>query len=163
MLAFESHDHRGCVRERVAAAEARCQDEGLRLTPVRRRVLEILLEEHRALGAYDILSRLRAEGLGEHPPVAYRALDFLTDHGFAHRLERLNAFVACASPEAAHRPAFLICRNCDAVGETDAAPVADALAGAASGFRIEAAAVEAEGLCPACQADGEGTCDAAKP
>ncbi|MEQ9122106.1 MAG: transcriptional repressor, partial [Alphaproteobacteria bacterium] len=67
MLAFEAHDHGACVRDHVAAAEAICRARRLRLTPVRRRVLEILLEEHRALGAYDVLSRLQAEGLGAHP------------------------------------------------------------------------------------------------
>ena len=155
------------MRELVAAAEARCEAEGLRLTPVRRRVLEILLESHRALGAYDVLERLTAEGLGAHPPVAYRALEFLTEHGFAHKLERRNAFVACACPgedaRSAHRPAFLICRNCDAVAETDAAPVARALNAAASGFRIEAAAVEAEGLCPTCQSSSDEAKGAAGP
>lgn len=153
MLAFEKHDHRACKRALAAAAEAACRERKLRLTPVRRRVLQILLEEHRALGAYDVLARLQAEGLGAHPPIAYRALDFLVGHGFAHKLERLNAFVACACPTDAHRPAFLICRNCAAVAEADAAAVAEALTGAAAaaGFRIEAAAVEAEGLCPDCQ------------
>jgi len=161
VLAFEAHDHGACVRDHVAAAEAICRARRLRLTPVRRRVLEILLEEHRALGAYDVLSRLQAEGLGAHPPVAYRALDFLVAHGFVHKLERLNAFVACSAPaaeaEGRHRPAFLICRKCDAVAETDAGPVARALEGAATeaGFRIDAAAVEAEGLCSACQACGD--------
>ncbi len=164
MLAFENHDHRHCVRDLVAAAEAVCRAQKLRLTPTRRRVLEILLEEHRALGAYDVLARLQVEGLGAHPPLAYRALDFLVEHGFAHKLQRLNAFVACADPDAGahgakgrsgeHRPAFLICRKCAAVAEMDAGGVARALAGAAAaaGFRIETAAVEAEGLCPACQA-----------
>lgn len=159
MLAFERHNHRHCVAELAAAAEATCAASGLRLTPIRRRVLEILLEEHRAFGAYEVLERLRAENLGAHPPVAYRALEFLVEHGFAHRLERLNAFVACARADCdaagSGRPAFLICRSCHAVAEADAGAVAQALDGAAAaaGFRIETAAVEAEGLCPACQAD----------
>lgn len=145
MDAFADHDHRGCMRAGLAAAERRAAAEGLRLTPVRRRVLEILLESHRALGAYDLLARLRAEGLGSQPPVAYRALDFLTTHGMAHRIERLNAFVACARPEAAHDPAFLICRVCDRVAEAPRPPLP-----AAEGFAVEAASVEAEGVCPRC-------------
>ncbi len=168
MLAFEDHDHGDCVRGLVAAAEAACVAKRLRLTPIRRRVLEILLEEHRALGAYDVLGRLQAEGLGAHPPAAYRALDFLVTHDFAHKLERLNAFVACVRPadaprpNATHRPAFLICRKCAAVAEADAREIAKALAGtaAAAGFQLERAAVEAEGLCPACQKAGglDDTC-----
>jgi Fur family zinc uptake transcriptional regulator len=82
------------------------------LTPVRRRVLEILLAQHRALGAYDILDTLREEGLGSQPPVADRALDFLIKNGFAHKIERLNAFIACTHLGQSHTPAFLICWNC---------------------------------------------------
>jgi hypothetical protein len=58
--------------------------------------------EHRALGAYAVLDQLREAGFGSQPPVAYRALDFLVAHGFAHKIERLNAFVACAHPGESH-------------------------------------------------------------
>ena len=153
-LGFTSHDHRGCIADALQAAEAHCAAARLQLTPTRRRVLEILLQRHTALGAYAILDVLRAEGLAAQPPIAYRALDFLVQHGFAHRIERLNAFVACARPGEAHAPAFLICRACDAVAEAAAPPAAGPLGRAAreAGFRIEGAVVEAEGLCPACQA-----------
>ena len=106
----------------MGAAEARCAAEKIRFTPVRRKVLEILLQEHRAMGAYDILDRLRED--------------------------------ACAHPGAAHAPAFMICRVCDAVAETQAAMPAGALGAAAraAGFRIERTVVEAEGVCPACTA-----------
>ncbi|RYH02429.1 transcriptional repressor [Salipiger sp. IMCC34102] len=122
----------------------------LRLTPVRRRVLEILLESHAAMGAYDILARLKADGLGDQPPVVYRALSYLVEHGLAHRIERLNAFVACARPEDAHDPAFMICRTCRSVHESTVATPLDHAA-RASGFEIERTVIEAEGLCPACQ------------
>lgn len=147
---FGTHDHRDCVAAALAAAERKCRAEGLRLTPVRRRVLEILLESHAAMGAYDVLARLAAEGMGSRPPVAYRALEFLTGHGFAHRIERLNAFVACARPGASHEPAFMICTGCGRVAEAAARPGLGAPAREA-GFRIARTVVEAEGLCPACQ------------
>lgn len=155
VLGFHRHDHAGCVAAGVAAAERHCADRKLHFTPVRRRVLEMLLERHRAMGAYDILDRLREEGLGSQPPVAYRALDFLTTHGFAHKIERLNAFVACAHPEARHSPAFMICRGCDAVAEAQSEPARGALGAAArdAGFLIERTVVEAEGLCAACRPD----------
>ena len=143
---FDTHDHRVCVASALAAAEAQCAASGARLTPIRRRVLEILLAEHRALGAYDVLELLRAEGLGSQPPVAYRALDFLVAHGLAHRVERMNAFIACSHPGETHAPAFLICRVCETVAETDAPKVAT------SGFEVEQTVVEAEGVCPNCKA-----------
>ena len=153
-LPFHSHDHQGCVARTVEAAEAVCASKGLRLTPVRRRVLEILLEDHRAFGAYDVLARLAEEGQGAHPPVAYRALDFLVAHGLAHKIERLAAFIACPHPGEGHRPAFLICSTCDAVAEAHVPPDDGALGDAARemGFAIRRTVIEAEGLCPACQA-----------
>lgn len=152
-IGFKRHDHSACKHEGVAAAGAYCAAHGLQFTPQRRRVLEILLEEHRALGAYYILDRLRQEGLGAQPPIAYRALDFLVSNGFAHKIERLNAFVACNHVGERHAPAFLICRDCNAVAETHADPLAGDLGRAAreAGFAIERAVIEAVGLCPACR------------
>lgn len=150
---FAPHDHRACVSSALAAAEAACAERGARLTPLRRRALEILLESHKALGAYDLLERLAAEGLGDKPPVAYRALNFLTEQGFAHRIERLNAYIACTHPEAGegHGAAFLICRDCGRVAEalSDKAPLGEDAQDA--GFTVEDAVVEARGLCPQCQ------------
>ncbi len=154
-VGFSNHDHSQCIAGTVAAVAARCATEGLQLTSTRQRVLEILLQKHRAMGAYDILDVLREDGLAAQPPTAYRALDFLTTHGFAHRIERLNAFVACAHTDEDHAPAFLICRACDAVAEVPAAPTRAALSQTAhaAGFTIERVTVEALGLCPNCQDD----------
>lgn len=152
-LAFAQHDHGHCTADALARADALMAAKGARLTPVRRRVLEILLETHRAMGAYDVLTRLAAEGFGNQPPVAYRALDFLEDHGLAHRIRRLNAFTACMHPGEAHAPAFLICSRCNMVAEAPVAEVITALEQAAKnrGFQIERSTLEAIGLCPTCQ------------
>ena len=154
-IGFSTHDHAHCIAGNLAQVEEQCSAAGLQLTPVRRRVLEMLLHEHRALGAYDILDKLREEGLGSQPPVAYRALDFLVRHGFAHKIERLNAFVACAHPGEDHDPAFLICRKCDAVAEAQSKAAQGQLGTSArqAGFQIERAVVEAEGVCPNCTKD----------
>ncbi|MFN7053668.1 MAG: Fur family transcriptional regulator, partial [Gemmobacter sp.] len=130
--AFHNHDHAHCTGDVMARAEEITRANGARLTPVRRRVLEILLEEHRAMGAYDVLQRLVAEGFGNQPPVAYRALEFLVDQGLAHRVRRLNAFTACMTPGESHAPAFLICRQCNAVAEAPAEGVRAALEAAAA-------------------------------
>ncbi|MBT0956089.1 transcriptional repressor [Alphaproteobacteria bacterium KMM 3653] len=151
-IGFDAHNHSACIATGVAQAEAYCAERKLQFTPVRRRVLEILLKEHRAMGAYDLLPILAAEGLGSQPPVAYRALDFLLQNGFCHKIERLNAFIACVHPDRKHAPAFLICRNCDSVAEahTDLAGSPLAEAASAAGFTIERTVVEAEGICPSC-------------
>jgi Fur family zinc uptake transcriptional regulator len=156
-VGFESHDHAKCIDASIAAAEAHCSAVGLRFTPVRRKALEILLQEHRALGAYEMLDRLRDAGFGSQPPVAYRALEFLVSNGFAHKIEHLNAFIACAHPGASHSPAFMICRICQSVAEARSTPARGALGDAAraAGFTIERTVVEAEGLCPACAEKAE--------
>lgn len=153
IIGFETHDHTRCIASCISTVSDQCREKGLQFTPVRRRVLEILLQEHRALGAYEILDRLREEGLGSQPPVAYRALDFLVKNRFAHKIERLNAFIACSHPGERHNPAFMICRDCNAVAEAHTKPTEGQLGQAAreTGFQIERTVVEAEGLCPACQ------------
>jgi Fur family zinc uptake transcriptional regulator len=157
-LAFAGHDHAQCRDAALSAALAVCEARGLRLTPHRARALDILLESHRALGAYELLERFRAEGLSAQPPVAYRALDFLVANGLAHRIEKLNAYVACARPGAGHAPAFMICRACRRVAEA-AEPAGEGPLDAAAdrlGFSVERTVVEAEGLCPACRAAAGG-------
>jgi Fur family zinc uptake transcriptional regulator len=150
IIGFHRHDHASCVAGALGMAEQTCRETGVQFTPTRRRVLEILLESHSAMGAYDVLARLSAEGIGSKPPVAYRALGFLVDHGLAHRIEKLNAYVACAHPGAAHDPAFMICRACGSVAEAQSDAPLRASA-EQSGFRVESTVIEAEGLCPACQ------------
>ncbi|MFN4098481.1 MAG: Fur family transcriptional regulator [Pararhodobacter sp.] len=151
--AFEPHDHHRCVHTALASAEDVVRARGVRLTPVRRRTLEILLERHGAMGAYDVLQRLASDGFGHQPPVAYRALDFLVENGLAHRIQRLNAFAACIHPGEDHHAAFLICRGCDALAEIPAGPLRAALetGAGAQGFTVERASIEAVGLCDACR------------
>ena len=152
-LAFAAHDHAHCAHDAIQRAEALTAATGARLTPVRRRVLEILLEEHKALGAYDVLARLAQDGFGNQPPVAYRALEFLVDQGLAHRIQRLNAFTACAHMGEDHAPAFLICRTCHTVAEAAATTARASLEAEAAkaGFQVERTTIEALGLCPKCQ------------
>lgn len=152
-VGFKKHDHELCMSTAILSAENICAQKHLQFTQVRRRVLEILLCEHRALGAYDILSRLSLEGLGSQPPVAYRALDFLVLNGFVHKVEKLNAFIACSYSGKKHLPAFMICRICNSIAESRTKTSADSLGNAAreAGFQIENTVVEAEGVCPTCQ------------
>jgi len=158
-LAFSAHDHRHCVGSVIAHAESACAERGLRLTPVRRRTLEILLESHKALGAYEVLERLADGGYGRQPPVAYRALDFLVEHGLAHRIQRLNAFAACMHPAESHEAVFLICRACNALSEAPGLRLRAILdaAAAPAGFAVESASIEAIGICAACRGAEAGT------
>ena len=98
------------------------------------------------------MDKLREANLSSQPTIAYRALDFLVSNGFVHKIERLNAFIACVHPGETHAPAFMICRLCDSVAETHSSPAKGILGETARsiGFQIERTVVEAEGICPKC-------------
>ncbi len=151
--AFHAHDHTDCSGAAIEHAEKIAAERGLRLTPVRRRVLEILLEGHRAYGAYEVLERLAKDGFANQPPVAYRALDFLVEHGFVHRVRRLNAFAACMHPGEDHEPAFFICEVCQTVAEAPEDRVQAAIGSVAAGigFAVSRTSVEVVGRCPKCR------------
>jgi Fur family zinc uptake transcriptional regulator len=148
------HDHDGCVNAALAAAERQCARRGVRLTEQRRRVLELLWRSHTPVGAYILLDKLREEGLRAQPPTVYRALDFLVENGLIHRIESLNAYVGCASPDERHVGQFLICTGCRSAAELDDPGIDTAIAARARevGFVVSRATVEIAGLCPNCRA-----------
>ena len=145
------HNHKDCVRDIEKAIEAKADDR-LNLTPARRRVLEILMESHHAKGAYVILETLRAEGAAFQPPIVYRALDYLIENGLVHRIEKLNAFVACSSPSHNHAPGFLVCENCNLVAEHHLTEAPNRISKPAleHGFQISNVVSEVFGLCKSC-------------
>ena len=57
----DAHDHRACVEVALATAARICAERRARLTPLRRRVLELVWRGHAPVGAYGILGRLSAE------------------------------------------------------------------------------------------------------
>jgi len=138
----------------LASAEDRCRREGAKLTPARRRILEILADEGRPLGAYDMIERV-AEATGKHPaPISiYRALDFLLDNGLVHRLASRNAYLACAHGHAHQDPVvFLICDKCGAVIEATPKALSRDLAtlAAEAEFTPRTQVMEIAGLCREC-------------
>ena len=151
----------GAARQKaLAEAEAACLRRGAQLTPLRRQVLELVLEAEAPVGAYALLDRLKASRPGAAPPTVYRALDFLLEHGLIHKVERLNAYIGCSDTghahghDHAHPHQFLICRRCGATAEITDHAVAHAIAEAAAraGFVAAEATVEIEGLCARCAA-----------
>nr|WP_017684289.1 MULTISPECIES: Fur family transcriptional regulator [Pseudomonas syringae group]EPN20370.1 zinc uptake regulation protein [Pseudomonas syringae pv. actinidiae ICMP 19070]EPN44263.1 zinc uptake regulation protein [Pseudomonas syringae pv. actinidiae ICMP 19096]EPN58696.1 zinc uptake regulation protein [Pseudomonas syringae pv. actinidiae ICMP 19079]EPN85066.1 zinc uptake regulation protein [Pseudomonas syringae pv. actinidiae ICMP 19101]AKT33112.1 Fur family transcriptional regulator [Pseudom len=154
-LASRPHDHSHCVHSALAEAETLCTQQGLRLTTLRRRVLELVWQSHKPLGAYDILAVLSEEdGRRAAPPTVYRALDFLLENGLVHRIASLNAFTGCNHPTHAHQGQFLICRLCHAAIELQHPAISSAVVDAAAGvgFAVEGQTVEIVGVCAGCKA-----------
>ena len=120
-------------------------------------VLKTLNAADAPLSAYDILDRLREDGL-RAPLQVYRALDRLVEAGLAHRLESLNAFVCCADAEVHGRvrgnTAFAICSGCGRVDEFADPLVEERLTAwaEAQGFALERTTIELRGRCRDCRA-----------
>ena len=153
-LASLPHDHSHCVHSALSEADALCLKQGVRLTALRRRVLELVWQSHKPLGAYDILAVLSdQDGRRAAPPTVYRALDFLLENNLVHRIASLNAFIGCNHPEHAHQGQFLICRDCHVAVELEHKTISDAIVTSALGvgFAVEGQTVEVVGLCAACQ------------
>lgn len=142
------HDADGFVRE-VSDA---CDDRGLRLTPLRLRVLELVAASEKPVKAYDLLDRIKDGAGNAAPPTVYRALDFLLENGFIHKLESINAFVGCHHPSEAHQVPFLICDRCSRTVEICDERVSEFLIQQAleHGFQPQAQTLEVHGICASC-------------
>jgi Fur family transcriptional regulator, zinc uptake regulator len=143
----------------VSAVERACSERGLRLTEIRARVLGLVADAGKPIKAYDLLDKVReGEGAGAAaPPTVYRALDFLLANGFIHKLESVNAFVACHHPNAAqHSAPFLICDACHKAVELEDEHVVATLdtQARALGFSPQTQTLEVHGLCAECAKAG---------
>ncbi|HEV8694869.1 MAG TPA: transcriptional repressor [Lysobacter sp.] len=143
------HDGDAFVRE----VERACEQRGLRLTPLRANALRLIADAGRPVKAYDLLDQMKATHDAAAPPTVYRALDFLLEHGFIHKLASINAFVGCHHPgSAAHAVPFLICDNCQSATELEDAQIVHSLDASARalGFMPQAQTLEVHGLCADC-------------
>ena len=152
------HDHLGCIHKAVCTAEQLCARRGVRLTPIRRKVLELVWEGHRAVKAYDLLDRIKPFEQTAKPATVYRALDFLIEQGLIHRVESLNAFIGCTNSERQHELLLLICNRCQEIDERPASEVMAAVAReiAQAGFVVHRKAIEVHGLCARCARVAQG-------
>lgn len=143
------HDGDAFVRE----VERACEQRGLRLTPIRANALRLIAAAGRPIKAYDLLDQMKATHDAAAPPTVYRALDFLLEHGFIHKLASINAYVGCHHPGSEqHAVPFLICDRCQSATELEDAQIVDSLDASARalGFVPQAQTLEVHGLCADC-------------
>lgn len=154
----------------VERAARLCARRGERFTPLRRRVLELIAQADRPVGAYELKDRLTEERGVVAPPTVYRALDFLDGQGLVHRIHSRNAYVVCARADAPHSAELLLCRVCGRVVEVPCVAMERHLVDHAGsvGFTVERIVVEVMGVCRDCRVaeradrrDGEPQADAA--
>lgn len=154
-LCRHAHDHVHHAAEALARVERVCRERGLRLTPIRRKALEALYGDHRPVGAYDLADRISPAGGRRLAPISiYRALDFLVEQGFVHRLSSKNAFIACLHGHGADDiVAFLICEACGGVDEDSSPAMKTVVAAMTAGRRFQPRhqMVEIVGRCEHCR------------
>nr|WP_254602513.1 Fur family transcriptional regulator [Burkholderia metallica] len=138
---------------RLSRADAFAAEHGLAWTPLRRQVYERVLAAQRPIGAYDLLAELEPQRGRVPPTTVYRALDFLVEHGFIHRIESKNAFFACCEIGVPHEGQFLICDSCGDTVEIPGGDLAKQLSASepAHGFEVHHQVVELSGLCGHCK------------
>jgi Fur family transcriptional regulator, zinc uptake regulator len=136
----------------IKAVEQACEQRGLRLTPLRAQALGLIAAETKPIKAYDLLDKMKTEKGNAAPPTVYRALDFLLEQGFIHRLASINAFVSCHHPQVEHSVPFLICDNCQNSVELEDDGVSALLEKQAKsiGFKTRAQILEVHGVCAKC-------------
>jgi Fur family transcriptional regulator, zinc uptake regulator len=149
--AAQRPDGREVTRAALDAAEKRCAEGDERLTPPRRRVLEMLLESRGPKGAYDLAADFDENRSPSKLVAVYRALEFLQRMGLVHRIETQHAYVACRRGPHFQSAAILICSCCGDAEEVEpnVSPAHDAAE--ALGFMIHHTLVEAVGLCRSCR------------
>jgi Fur family zinc uptake transcriptional regulator len=150
------HEHARAASPEAALvlAEEYCRERGEKLTPIRRKVLELLLTSGRATKAYSLLDDMRQIHPGSAPPTVYRALDFLLSAGLVHRIESINAFTVCHDLTQCQHGILVVCQQCGNVTELHQPKLRQALVAQIedAGYRLASEEIELKGLCSACQA-----------
>lgn len=155
-LAFRAHNHADCIDNALSTARRLCEERGIRLTPLREQVLQLVWQSHKPLGAYAILDLLAEQSSGgkrQAPPTVYRALEFLLEQGLVHRINSLNAFIGCSQPRAEHHSHFLICQQCKSTVEIVDTALDETILALAqrSQFTPASTFVEITGHCSTCR------------
>lgn len=157
-LAFSPHNHSHCVQDALKVAVSLCEERAVRLTPLRKQVLELIWQSHKPLGAYTLIDMLAKQSTRQiAPPTVYRTLDFLLEQHLIHRLDTLNAYIGCPDPTHSHPKAFLLCAICGHAEELHSEPVTEAIqqAAANAGFSVQKQSLEVLGLCCQCRTDSQ--------
>ncbi|WP_028884491.1 transcriptional repressor [Taylorella asinigenitalis] len=147
------------IQDRIKQATEICNQRGLRLTPIRSQVLILLLQAARSLKAYELLDMMKAHHKSSQPATVYRALDFLVQEGFVHRVDTINGWVACNNFDHEDEESqddisvIAVCSRCNKVQEldpTDISPFITSLLESA-GFENRSPKTEIRSICSECR------------
>ena len=145
-------NHNTCIDTALTKAKFICEDKGLRLTKIREFILKTVWENHKPTKAYELLDKITGLDYSPEPPTVYRALDFLLNNGFIHRINSLNAFVGCSHPLKHSECYFMICKTCNEIKECCDEKITNAIRKTldANQFSHKNIAIEISGECYEC-------------
>jgi len=134
-------------------AQQLCITRAVRFTPIRQQIFLLMAQHNAMISAYDLLAQLQQLEPNAKPPTVYRALDFLLEEGFIHKIESSNAFILCPHFGEKHPSQLLLCKSCGGVIELHNAEIEELLQSLADehGFAITTKTVEAHGICADCR------------
>jgi len=137
----------------IHKVEEICKSNKLGFTDIRKQVFEIIVKNNKPIKAYEILDKIsNTNNKPSHPPTVYRAIDFLKENGFVHKLNSINSFVGCFHPKAHKECYFLICKKCNIYQECCDDNLKDRISKTAihNNFVISNTTLEIEGHCLYC-------------
>ncbi|CAM3736212.1 zinc uptake transcriptional repressor Zur [Rheinheimera salexigens] len=139
----------------VSRARTVCQNNGARFTSIREKVFRLLAKIDGGIGAYELLEQLKQTEPAAKPATVYRALEFLTEQGFIHKIESSNAFLLCHHFDEHHPAQLLVCDKCGNVHElhSDVLQQEFDQQAQALGFTISHQTIEAHGICNKCSSE----------
>lgn len=142
-----------CLEHTLAKMNKLCQMRRIRLTPQRQSVLELMLSAGKAMSAYHLLDQLKKIEPKAKPPTIYRALNFLIEQGFVHKVESLNSYIICPHfDNTQHISTLFICKNCHMIIEKHSAIIEQELQSLANihHFLTKHTVLEIHGICNKC-------------
>ncbi|MDR1086242.1 MAG: transcriptional repressor [Deltaproteobacteria bacterium] len=121
-------------------------------TRLRRLVLEILVQAAGPVKAYDLLEKLRDRSQRLTPSTVYRILDYLENHGLIHRVDALNAYLACTGQPHSHHPLIVVCSGCQKTREINDQDLYQSIFRKleALGLTLTSGSIEIKGVCDRC-------------
>jgi Fur family zinc uptake transcriptional regulator len=139
---FKNHTHSNCMNTAMKRAETLCNQRNIRFTPIRKKILALILEQHMPIKAYDILAKLSD---ADH-------IEFLLENQLIHKIDSINSYIGCEFAHKQHQSQFLVCDSCNEVMELQEPLLNSALTetSQSKGFVVRQSHVEIHGVCADC-------------
>ena len=146
------HSHASLVSQAKMRFESHLKSRGKSLGRNDEPILSLLLSNHRAFGAYEIVEQLSKMGKRVQAVQVYRSLEKLIELGAVHKLRTKNAFIACFEDGDCNTQQFFICDVCDDVSEIQSQKLDSSIQDAArqNDFSVKLPSIEILGICSEC-------------